>query len=541
MVRRIDAALAAAALAVGLAYWLIWAVAGPVTNGDSQVYNLARLWVIDADGFFLNRSYTWITQLILPWAFDAVHYPLLLLGRGYAVPSFLCLLGIMAIAFTWARERGDTVDGLTTCLGLLAMPMVVMQATTTKNDLVLGLCLFCWVQALRRHGARPGRGSLLLAALALSFMAGSKLTGLLYAAPAAAVSLWVLRRRAADMAWFAGALALMLVLNGSGEVFLNNLVEFGDWRGDPLIYAYNSNPDGWRGLLANELRYTALLLDPELLPESLLARAAHLRFELCQSALSALGVEGRGIMSIPWRPMQDADLLRVMTSPASNENRATYGLVGALVMTAGPVAMVLRRRLDFPAALLAGGIAAHLLIALTIGWHLANLRYFVAAACVAWTGASLMLASRGRPALHLGLTIGLIICAALGALRADRNPENLRTALADPDALLQPLAREQIARARAWKERGEVPVVLVARRSRVFHVYDRLRPHVISIPEPTEQDMIALDHVHRRGWYHVVVVGTRLALAGAVCEDIGGAREAQICTWRRTPTAARSP
>ena len=95
-----------------------------MTNADSQVYNLARLWVIDGDGLFFNRSYTSITQLVMPWSFEAVHYPFVRLGYGYALPSFLCLLGIMVILFTWARERGDTVDGLRACLGLLAMPMV---------------------------------------------------------------------------------------------------------------------------------------------------------------------------------------------------------------------------------------------------------------------------------------------------------------------------------------------------------------------------------------------------------------------------------
>src|SRR5688500_319226 len=104
MARRFEVWLSCSVLITGLLYWLAWCLIAPVTNVDAQAYNLARLWVIDGDGLFFNRSYTSITQLIMPWAFDAVHYPFVRLGYGYGLPSFLCLLGIMAILFTWARE-----------------------------------------------------------------------------------------------------------------------------------------------------------------------------------------------------------------------------------------------------------------------------------------------------------------------------------------------------------------------------------------------------------------------------------------------------
>ena len=75
MARRVELWLAATALVLLLPYWLAWSLFEPVRNVDSQVYNLARLWVIEDGGLFLNRSYTATTQLIMPWSFDAVHYP----------------------------------------------------------------------------------------------------------------------------------------------------------------------------------------------------------------------------------------------------------------------------------------------------------------------------------------------------------------------------------------------------------------------------------------------------------------------------------
>ena len=526
--------LSGSVLALGLVYWLVWSLVAPVTNGDSQVYNLARLWVIDGDGLFFNRSHTWSPQLIMPWSFDAVYYPFVRLGYGYALPSFLCLLGTMGILFTWARERGDAVDGLRACLGLLAMPMVIMQATTTKNDLVVAFCLFCWIEALRRHAERPTRATALLAALALTFAAGSKLTGLLYAGAAVAVSLWFLRRRPSDVAWFIGAFMVMFALIGSLEIFVNNLLQFGDWRGDPLLYQYNANRDGWRGFLANELRYAASVLDLQILPSGVLDRIALLKFDACRRLLEALHLQGLGLMSAPWRPLSDDSLLSLMTTFRGTEPGSTYGIIGALLITVAPVVVAVRRRLDFPAALFLGGVAAHLLLALRLGWHGANLRYFVAAACLAWAGMSLLVISDRRRVASLGLTVLVAACAVLVPFSAARSPAQLAVGFRDRDALLPGFARELIARAKAWKRDGELPVILTAGRAPVFHLYDQLAPNLISIPNLSEEDLIKVDEVYRRGIYRIVAMRAELDLPGVVCEKaLPPVYETRICVWRR--------
>jgi hypothetical protein len=539
--RRVELWLSAAALVLLLPYWLAWSLLEPVRNVDSQVYNLARLWVIEDGGLFLNRSYTATTQLIMPWSFDAVHYPFVRLGYAYALPSFLCLLGIMSLAFTWARERGDVVDGLRAGLGFLAMPMVVMQATTTKNDIVLAFCLFCWIEALRRHRGEPAPVPAILAALALAFLAGSKLTGIEYAIVAVAVSVWVLRRRPADLAWFAGAFVAALGLIGSWEIFLNNYLQFGDWRGDPLLYRYNSNVDGWRGFFANELRYAASLLDVEILPTALREHFAHLKFEACQALLRALHVEGLGLMSLPWRPLGNANLAHLMATRPPLEFNATFGIVGALVMIVAPVAIVVRRRLDLPAALVLGGAGAQVLIALTLGWHPANHRYFTAAACLGWAGLSLLVVSDRRRWAGLGLTVVAAASALLLPFSAERSPAHLALAAHNRDALLTPFVQEMIERAKIWKQGGELPVVLMAAGGPVFHLYDQLGSNLISIREVSLARLLELDEVHRRGQYWIVVIDTPVPeLPGIECEKVVVARrrEASICLWRRPSSRA---
>ena len=544
MVRRLDLWLSTGVLAVLVPYWLVWSWVGPVTNGDAQVYNLARLWLIDADGLFFNRSYTAITQLIMPWSFDAVHYPFLHLRMGYALPSFVCLLGMMLLAYAWVRERGGTAaDGWRACLGFMAMPMAVMQATTTKNDLVLAFCLFCWVEALRRYSARSNRWSILLAALALAFLAGSKLTGALYAPVAAAVSFWVLRRRPADAAWFAGALALMLALNGSGEIYLNNYLQFGDWRGDPGMYRANANNDGWRGFVANELRYVTGLLDLQLLPSHLQNRFSLLKFEVCQALLKTLSLEGMGLISpTPGRLVTDDSLLQAMLAPVISEGRATFGIIGTLMVTLGPAAFLVRRRSDFPGALFLGGAVAQVLAAATLGWYPGGARYLTAAACLAWAGMSLLVTSERHRWLALVLTVVLAAGAAQLPFSAQRSPDNLVVAFRDRDALLSPFAQAMIRRAETWRSKGEVPVVLTASGGQVFHLYDRLRQDLISIRDLSEEDLVKLDEVHRRGEYHIIAIGVpEPQLPGAVCEPAGAlgrvgridSSEVRICVWRR--------
>ena len=534
MVRRVEVGLAASVLVTVSLYWLAWSVIGPVTNADSQDYNLARLWLIERYGLFANRSYTTIFQLIYPWSFDAVHYPFVHLRYGYALPSFLCLLGIMAILFKWARERGDAADGLRACLGLLAMPMVVLQASTTKNDLILAFCLFGWIEAMRRYASRPGHTALCLAALALAFLAGSKLTGTLYAGVGIAVSLWMVRRRPSHLAWFAGALALMLALLGSVEIYLNNYLEFGHWKGDPQFYRYSANNDGWRGFAANELRYAASLLDIQLLPEKLLDRLAVVKFNACQYLLQAGGFQGLGITSLPWRPFDDGALLRLMRSFVSTETRATYGIVGGLLMTVGPVVLLVRRRWDFPAMLFVGGVVAQLLIGATLGWHIANHRYLVAAVCLAWAGASLLVVGRCKRWTALGLTILVATCAVYAPLNAERSPAGLAVAFRDRDELLRDVERELIARARLWKGRGEVPVILTAGRARVFHLFDQLESDLISLPQLSEEDLRKLDAIYKRGQYRIVAINRpELTLPGLVREATLPDNRTTIYVWRR--------
>jgi len=127
--RLADRAAAAGVLAL-TAYWFAYALAGPVTTWDSNVYNLGRLLVARQGGLFGNPAWNDHRQIWFPWSFDAIHYPFVLLGAGFAVPSFLCFAGLLLIIHRLVSARYGTAAGWWCCLCLFALPTVVYQATS---------------------------------------------------------------------------------------------------------------------------------------------------------------------------------------------------------------------------------------------------------------------------------------------------------------------------------------------------------------------------------------------------------------------------
>ena len=133
-----------------LVYWGVYALIAPVTNSDSQVYNLARLSIAERAGFWQTTAWNSIRQVIFPWAFDAIHYPFLKIGWGSALPSFVCFFGLLIIIFELVVPKFGSKVGLWSILILLSMPTLMLQATTTKNDLVIAFGVGCWLYSLVR-------------------------------------------------------------------------------------------------------------------------------------------------------------------------------------------------------------------------------------------------------------------------------------------------------------------------------------------------------------------------------------------------------
>jgi 4-amino-4-deoxy-L-arabinose transferase-like glycosyltransferase len=247
--------IARAFACLGLAYWGLYALVTPVTNADSQIYNLARVVLAGRGGLFSNPYWTSPLQIMFPWTYDALHWPLFQLGFGYALPSYFCFFGTCLIVFKMTRNRAGPEAAWVAIVGLLALPCLVYQATSTKNDIPLVFCCAVWLYARWRWLRDSKTSHLLWMALAIGFMAGTKTTGIVYGGILSVWMLFELRRNRSLQMAAVGSITAALLLFGSIETYIESARLFGHPLGPPQIVQDNRNCDGLRGGAANLSRY----------------------------------------------------------------------------------------------------------------------------------------------------------------------------------------------------------------------------------------------------------------------------------------------
>jgi len=212
------------------------ALAAPPNTWDSMTYHMGRVAHWAQNGRVAPFATHIPRQLQYPpWAEFAI-LQLQVLSGGDRLANLVqwgayvgCLGGAGLIAARLGADRGGQ-----TLAGVVAatLPMALLQATSTQNDLVVSLWLVCLVVFGTERPLR--RGSTSLAGASLGLAALTKFTGLLFGLPlAAGLVLW--QARQGDRA---AALAKMVVLAGVIVVALNaghaartlGLVRANGWR-----------------------------------------------------------------------------------------------------------------------------------------------------------------------------------------------------------------------------------------------------------------------------------------------------------------------
>lgn len=359
------------ALALG-GWWLLFAASWPVTVWDSYAYNLARLRVAELGGFFHNQGWNSERQIFFPWSFDAVHLPTLWLGAGSSLPSYACFLGLLWIAWRWIEPRWGEARAWWAVASLFALPTLVMQATSSKNDLVVVFGLACWAYSLRCWLRQPSPLHLVFGPLGLAFAAGSKLSGLLPSLLALGFQSVLLARRQAWSALgvllpaFAGAFLLV----GPVDTFVLNQREFGNPFGPASFVESHRNRDGLAGAAANAVRYFAAGQSLGVDARKPNPPAALWLAESSKRLLTAVGLEEKGFR--PDFNAGNAEFLKTGTEAASD-----YSLLGALALWVGLWVVLRRPRHDplFQAAAVAWG--SFCLTSATIGWMPWNARFLL--------------------------------------------------------------------------------------------------------------------------------------------------------------------
>lgn len=411
-----------------LCYWGLYALVAPVTNYDSQTYNLARLALAERGGFFGNPYWTSVWQVMHPWAFDAVHLPFLRLGFGYAIPSFVCLLGLCVIVLRMVRATAGGEAGWPAVLGLLALPCLVYQATSTKNDLAVVFFVAVWLFARWRWRTEARPRHLFWMVLAIGCLAGAKITGLMYAAVCSVWTLSELYRDRRSMAAVIGGIAVSVGLFGSIETYVECQRNFGHALGPEQLVRQMSNRDGLRGGLANLSRYTAGSLyvgQSEWIPSS--------------RAIAAIAKAEHGVLA-------RANLVDAGTSTmcpdralfffqSGFEELSGFGPLGTAGLAIMLVALLRWRPQAIWWQLVIGACAGLLLLSLTVGFAIWNNRYLVGHFTLT-TIAGVFLLWGGDGWCRLWLRRGFVGLALVLALAAplvsfNRTPAALARAVTD--------------------------------------------------------------------------------------------------------------
>jgi 4-amino-4-deoxy-L-arabinose transferase-like glycosyltransferase len=357
-----------------LLYWGACALLLPVTTSDCQVYNLARLRVAERAGFWQAEAWNSIREVTYPWAFDAVHYPFLKTAWGFGIPSFLAFLGLLVIIFQLVAPRFGEDAALWSILMLLSMPTLMLQATATKNDLVIVFGVGCWIYSLVRFQRNRNKFFLFAAALSLAFIAGSKNVALGICAIATVATGWLLRREFRSLLLFALFLGPLLLLFGSIETYLLSWKLYHDPIGPKQFVTEQLNGDGLRGALANFFRYYLANISTGVDGIDCHSGFSNYLEKGCQVGLQSLGLQDAGCR----RDFKDATLPFLKDGFDSGYD---FGFVGCLALLVSSWAVCKPKGRDLCWALSAAGFIAMLPICWAIAWTPWNVRYF----CLSFT------------------------------------------------------------------------------------------------------------------------------------------------------------
>jgi hypothetical protein len=445
-----------------LAYWGVFALVVPVTNVDSQMYNLARLELALRGGLFDNAYFTSVFHVMHPWTYDAVHLPFMTIGWGYALPSYACLLGTCWIAHRMVRERLGPDAARAAVLGLLGLTCLVYQGSTTKNDIPLLFTGAVWMYARGRWRCEGRQVHVFWMVLALGFMAGSKTTGVLYACILGVWTLWEARRQASLLPKVAVGLLGAALVFGSLETYIETMRLFGKPLGPDSAVSMMKNRDGVAGGLANLSRFAArgVYVGPTTFEKP--QPAAMGLSEGVKAFLAAAGWEDKG-NAVQFR---DRDLY---LHQSGFEEFSGFGPVGTVALAVMLLALFRWRCRALWWRLAMGASAGFVLVALTVAYTDWANRYLIPFYALGTLAVVALLWGSGQRGV-IRLRAPFVALAAMSAVAApllsfNRGPAALWAAVADRERLetsAYPLAGELRAKLRELK--AETPA------SRVYFV-----------------------------------------------------------------------
>lgn len=488
-----------------LAYWTAFALVAPVTNYDSQTYNLARLSIAQAHGLFGNPGWSTVRQVVFPWTFDAIHYPFVLLRGGYNLPSFACFLGLLIIVYRRVAATGRAAHAWLCCLALLALPTLVFQSLCTKNDVAVVFGVACWYYAWGLWTAERRNVYLLFMALALAFAAGAKTSGLPLFALLGAFTLWHLRSSPWSAVRFVCWMAVFFVLFGSVEIYINNQRLYHAPLGPPEFIAQNQNRDGLAGGIANFIRYCFGNMSVGIDAANPSSPFASWMENTCRQFLSFVGLSnGVGYRSGFGEVDANMQFLKL-----GLDSESDFGPVGALALVASLIFVLALSHTDPVWKLAAAGIATMFLTSYTVAWMMWNTRFLVLSfalftlALTLWI-LRLNLGAAGRFLRSAYFTLAVFSAVIYPLNSFNKRPSDLKEALIHRSAygLRERLAMLEVVKDLQERTNVNRPSELLLHAgpdSWVFCIMDLPGLHVVSTPVLDMPALVAASKHHGAG------------------------------------------
>jgi hypothetical protein len=414
------------------AYYLLYGLVAPPVVTDAHFYELARLYVIRQGGLLHNDVFAHFEQIAFPWTFDAIHWPLVRVGFGYALPSYACFTGILVVAFLAVRDEYDAEVAWLCLLAFFAMPTLIYQATSTKADIAIAFGFFCWFHAMRRFGRDGRRSDLAWSALAIAFSGGAKTAGLPVAALLAGASVWALRQRRRELVFWLGCLAGAGVLFLSIETYVASARTFGDFLGPGGLRMLRNN-DGLAGAAANLVRHVAYNVDigADVIAEHKWVVSSTME-RLCRRGLAHVGLANRGYAA----GESDATLDFIK---AGHEAQDGFGPLGTIALVVVPLVLLRGRSTDWPWRLGATAVGLLALLSYTIGFGLWVNRFLLLPFALGTLATVLYLARAWRRSMlvrGVGLAVLFYAAFVLPAVSFNRKPEDLWLSIQDRGVML---------------------------------------------------------------------------------------------------------
>jgi len=238
----------------------------PPSNTDSMIYNLSRVLLYNIEETIFINNYTSLNQVNFPIGYDILNFLFLRISSDYFLSffSFLSYLVIIVGIYSLVNKLfNDNELSLVTCIMVGSLNEIVLQSTSTKNDIPEAAMTIASFHAAYNFLISGNIFYLLFLIISLVLGISFKAYFWGFAIPFFGLFILINVRQIyffiTNISFKKSYILLisLIILNISClTVFhLNNYIKFGGFFGDPKLLDNHIQPDGIRGAAVNGIRY----------------------------------------------------------------------------------------------------------------------------------------------------------------------------------------------------------------------------------------------------------------------------------------------